>query len=334
MSDLLIGALGVLLATNQPAALSNLVVEKTGIPLALAQPDDPVSQELRRIMEADDAAQDEVQRWLDEAEQAADPLTAPSKLGLQARITRRFDEVKALYEDFLKRHPDHARGHLAYGSFLNDLGQEQEAIGRWEKSRELDPANPAVWNNLANVYAHIGPVEKSFPYYEEATRLNPHEPIYWHNFGTLTFMFRRDATNYFKTDEQGVFQRAFAMYQRAIDLEPANFQLLTDVAQTYYGVKLPAGTPEEIRAAELRLADTALGAWTNTLALAPTAEDREGIYLHMARWNLRAGRLDAVRTHLAAVTNEVHQVVKQRLVRNLTERSGPADSETSRAKDQ
>ncbi len=322
MSDLLIGALGVLLSTNQPAALSNLVVAKTGLVLPVVNTNNPVEMELRRIMEADDAAQEEVQKWLDEGDRPADPLTAPSPLALKARVSKRFDEVKALYDEFLRRHPDSGKGFLAYGSFLNDIGDEAGAIERWEKSRELDPKNPASWNNLANSYAHVGPVEKSFPYYDEALRLNPNEPIYWHNFGTLTFLFRVDATNYFKTDEQGVFRKALEMYQQAIRLDPVNFNLLTDVAQTYYGVKPPpAKNSEEARQAELKLMHTALGAWTNALAQAASDEDREGVYLHMARWRLRAGQFEEAKARLAAVTNEVHQPMRQRLERNLAERA-------------
>jgi tetratricopeptide (TPR) repeat protein len=329
VSDLLIGALGVLLSTNQPAALSNLVAEKTGFVLSAANPNSPVEQELRQVLAADDAAQAEVEKWLEPTAAPADPLLAPSPMALKARMSRRFDEVKALYESFLLRHPEHARGHLAYGSFLNDIGDEEGAVRRWEKSRELDPKNPAAWNNLANSYAHLGPVEKSFSYYEEALKLNPGEPIYWHNFGTLTFLYRTDATNYFKTDEQGVFRKALDMYQHAISLDPLNFNLLTDVAQTYYGVKPePAASAAGKRQAELKLLHTALGAWTNALTQAPSDEDREGVYLHLARWHLRVGQFAEAQSHLTAVTNEVHQVMRQRLERNLAERlaSKPAES--------
>ncbi|MBN8249592.1 MAG: hypothetical protein J0L84_19400, partial [Verrucomicrobia bacterium] len=176
-------------------------------------------------------------------------------------------------------------------------------------------------NNLANVYAHIGPVEKSFPYYEEAIRLNPNEPVYLHNFGTLVFMFRRDATNHFRCDEQTVFNKAFDLYQKAIALDPHNFQLAADVAQTYYGWRLPTGgTAEERRSAERNLQDTALRAWTNALAIAPTEAEREGVALHFARWNLRAGRYAEARTNLAGITNEMHAVVRDRLLRSLAER--------------
>ena len=60
MSDLTIGLLSALLATNQPQAVSNLVQEHTGISVPLANANDPAEQELRNLMIADDAALDEV----------------------------------------------------------------------------------------------------------------------------------------------------------------------------------------------------------------------------------------------------------------------------------
>jgi tetratricopeptide (TPR) repeat protein len=288
---------------------------------------DPVELELRAIMKEDDAAQEDIERMVTEAEAPRDAVLASPPVTLSARIRQRGAPVRERYDRFLRDHPKHARARLAYGSFLNDLGEEEEAIEQWEKSRSLDPSEPAAWNNLANVYAHLGPVAKSFPYYEEALRLKPDEPVYLHNFGTLVFMFRKDATNFFKCDEQTVFNKAFELYRKAIALDPQNFQLAADVAQTYYGWRLPAdGTPAENQEAELKLQDTALRAWTNALAIAPSDAEREGVQLHFARWNLRGGHFDFARTNLASITNEVHQVVRNRLLKNVTERETEASN--------
>jgi len=329
MSDALTAALTLLLATNRPAAASNLVASALPLPAAVvtatagAAPatNDPVELELRGILAEDEAALQDIERILDEPVPPPDASLPKQPITAAARARERAEPVRRRYERFIGDHPRHARARLAYGSFLNELGEEAEAIAQWERARSLDPAEPAAWNNLANVYAHVGPVEKSFPYYEEAIRLKPDEPVYLHNFGTLVFMFRRDATNYFRCDEQAVFTRAFELYQKAIALDPQNFQLAADVAQTYYGWRLPAdGTAEERQAAERRLQDTALRSWTNALAIAPTDSDREGVALHFARWNLRAGRYADARTNLAGITNEIHAIVRDRLLRQLAER--------------
>ncbi len=66
MSDLLIGALSALLATNPPAAFSNLIHARTGIAVPVTDPNDPVEKEYRRVMEMDDDAESEVDRWIKE----------------------------------------------------------------------------------------------------------------------------------------------------------------------------------------------------------------------------------------------------------------------------
>ena len=112
----------------------------------------------RAIMDADDAAQEEISKWVDETEDPKDPLLAPHPLTLRGRMLQRVEPVKERYQQFLRDHPKNSKGEMAYGSFLNDLGEEDEAVAHWERARELDPKDPAAWNNLANVYAHHGPV--------------------------------------------------------------------------------------------------------------------------------------------------------------------------------
>jgi hypothetical protein len=64
VSNLLAGLLGALVATNQPAAISNLVEHTTGISINVPNPNDPVARELRQVMEQDDEAAEEVDRWI------------------------------------------------------------------------------------------------------------------------------------------------------------------------------------------------------------------------------------------------------------------------------
>src|SRR2546429_1502887 len=166
MSSLLIGLLGALVATNQPAALSNFVAQTTGALVNAPEPNDPVEKEYKKLLEQDDAAQEEVDKWIrDEAAFREQGAGLPGAT-LRARVEQRLKPVREAYEDFLRRHPEHARAHLAYGSFLHDTHDEEGGVEHWEKARELDPKNPAVWNNLANHYGHRSPVDR------KSTRLN------------------------------------------------------------------------------------------------------------------------------------------------------------------
>jgi tetratricopeptide (TPR) repeat protein len=309
---LLIGLLGALVAATRLTAATNLVAGTTNpAPVTVPDANDPVEKEYKKLMEDDDAAQAEVDEWIKDNQEAAAKGAGVPNADLQRRIRERFDPIRKAYDDFVTRHPDHARARVAYGSFLGDLQDEDGAREQWEKALALNSKDPAAYNNLANLYGHTGPVKKAFEYYAKAIELNPQEPIYYHNFGTTVYLFRKDAMEFYHITEQQVYDKALELYSKALKLDPRNFPLASDVAQTYYGIK------------PLRTED-ALKAWTNTLALAHDEIEREGVYLHLARIKLAAERFAEARAHLTVVTNDMYDVLKKRLTRNLDEQERKA----------
>ena len=313
--SLLTHLLSVFVATNPPAlAVSNEIQQATGISVTVPDATDPVAQELDKLMIADDDAQAEVDKWIRDNSDFYKEGAGVPNADLNKRIRERFASVRKGYADFLQRHPDSAHGYLAYGSFLNDLGEEDAACEQYEKSRQLDPKNPAAWNNLANYYGEFSPVTNAFAYYTKAIELNPAEPVYYQNFATTVYLFRKDAREFYGINEQQVFDKALALYLQAMKLAPDNFPLATDYAQSYYGIK------------PLRTND-ALVAWTNTLAIARDEVEREGVYLHLARIKMSIGQFDEARAHLATVTNGALADLKKRLDRSLIDHEHPPTSD-------
>lgn len=299
------------MATNPPAALNRLAEEATGVSIQAAVED---KGEYERLLELDDQAQTDADQWIQENRKAREKGEGVPAEVLNARIDRRFNEVRAAYESFMAKHPKEVRARLAYGSFLNDIGEEEEGVAQWEKAREMDPSNPAAWNNLANYYGHRGPVKKAFEFYEKAMQLDPKEPVYVHNLAITTYLFRKDAREYYRCSEEEVFNRALALYRKAIGLDPKNFLLASDYAQSYYGIK------------PLR-AEDALAAWNYALKLATDELAREGVYLHLARVELNSGRFKAAQAHLNLVKDDRLDVLKDRLQKNLDQKRTAAQGE-------
>ena len=308
MSDLTIGLLSALLATNQPQAVSNLVQQHTGVSLPIVDVNDPAEQGLRNLMIGDDAAMDEVNDWISTNNIAR--TNTPAIAELNQRIHARFDVMKHGYDSFLRNHPDSARGFLAYGSFLNDIGDEDGAKVQYENSKQLDPKNPAVWNQLANYFGEHGELTNAFADYTEAIRLDPAEPVYYQNFATTVYLYRKDAREFYGINEQQVFDKALGLYQQAMKLAPQNLVLAVDYAESYYGIK------------PLRTND-ALVAWTNALNIAKDDNEREGVLLHLARVKTAAGFYDEAQAHLDAVTNAAFLDLKNRLARSLADHKNP-----------
>jgi len=304
--NLLIGLLGVLASTNQPVAATNLVVQTTGVEVPSSGTNAAVEKEYQKLVDDDEAAQAEVDKWITENREFAAKGAAAPNAELNRRIRERFQPIRKGYEDFIARHPNHAKARVAFASFLGDIGDEDEEQTQLEKALELNQKDPAIYNNLANIYGHHGPVKTAFEYYQKAIELNPLEPVYYHNFGTTVFLFRVDAKEYYGITEQQVFDKALALYEKAMKFDPTNFPLASDVAQTYYGIK-PNRTEDALRS------------WTNALNIAHDELEREGVFVHFARIKLHDGRFAEAHAHLNAITNPVYADVKNRLTRNLAD---------------
>jgi tetratricopeptide (TPR) repeat protein len=301
-----------LLVLSGPCSAALQAISRTntaGLPERVAE--DPLEAEYQKLLERDDQAQEEVDQWIKDDLASREERAGQPSVNLRARVLQRLVPVRKSYEEFLKRHPGHTRTRLAYGSFLMDLDEEDEAVKQMEKAREIDPKNPAAWNNLANHYGHRGPVTNAFEYYAKAIELNPNEPVYYQNLATTVFLFRVDATNFYRCTEQQVFDRSLKLYRKALRLAPTNFLFASDYAMTFYGIR-PARN------------DDALAAWEAALKIAPNSQEREGVHLHLARVQLNAGRLDEARQHLDQVSDPIYNDLKKRLRRNLEEKLNPA----------
>lgn len=298
VNSLFVGLLGALLSTNQPQSVSNLIQQKTGVALTIPDPNDPAQKELDRLMAEDDTAMAQVNKWISDNMAFAEKGGGESRAELNARIMARLNAVRKQYDEFLNRYPDFAPGRLAYASFLEDIGDDEAARVQNEKAIQLDPKNPAAWNNMANYFAENGPITNAFFDLDKAIELDPNEPVYYQNLGVMVYLYRPDAENFYHINEQQVFDKSIALYRKAMKLDPDNFSLATDYAEGYYGIR-----PLRVGAA--------LEAWTNTLQIAHNEAERESVYIHLARVKMLAGRFAEARAQLNAVTNAQFETMKK-----------------------
>ncbi len=322
MSDLLAGLLAALAATNTPLAVSNLVKEKTGVSLPVTNPNDPATREYRRILEDDDAAVAEINRWREEQAQNAGGADVVTTGLLNNRIRQRAEPVRKAYGHFLENHPRHTEARVALAAFLEEIGEEEAAGDQLKKAVDLDATSPVALNNLANHYGHFGGVTNAFALYERAIRLAPSEPLYRENLATTVFLFRRDAMQHYRITEPEVFSRAIGLYREALALDPENFDRAVELAKTFYGVRLPPIADSATkRDAEVKLGEAALAAWEQARKIAGNDAEREGIRLHFARWQINLGRFDEARQNLNAVTNGTFASGKATLLKKLESRA-------------
>ncbi len=270
---------------------------------------DPTEQAYQQLLALDDEALTKIDEWIRDS-QRPDATDAES-IAIMGKVRAEIRPVREAYDEFIKEHPEHARARLTYASFLTDIGEEQTALAHLIKATELDPNLPAAWNNLANYYGHYGDVKKAFVHYEKAIAIKPDESIYYHNFGTTVFLFRKDVKEHYKITEEEVFDKALALYKQAQGLDPQNFDLAEDIAQTYYGIRTKDAPTRMARPQE------ALKAWRYAEGIAPSEFEKQGVYIHLARVYIDLRDLQKAEEQLRKITLPVYQELRDRIARRV-----------------
>lgn len=268
-------------------------------------------QQYQRLLELDDDALQKIDEWI-RSSQRPNALETET-IVLTGKINRAVQPVKEAYKTFLSAHPNHAQAQLTFASFLSDIGEEQSALPHLKKAVEINPRLPAAWNNLANYYGHNGNVKKAFACYEKAIALNPQEPLYYHNFGAVVFLFRNDAKEYYQLTNTEVFDKALSLYKKALKLDPKNFDLAEDIAQTYYGIKTSNQPSKMARPQE------ALDAWQYAASLAPSEFEKQGVRIHLARVYLEMENSEQAKGELNQVTLPIYQTLKEQVGKHILE---------------
>ncbi len=272
---------------------------------------EPAEQHYQRLLELDDTILQKISEWI-RASQRADALETET-IALAGKINRAVQPVKEAYETFLSAHPNHAQARLTFASFLSDIGEEQAALPHLQKAVEINPHLPAAWNNLANYYGQNGNGKEAFACYEKAIALNSKEPLYYHNFGAVVFLFRNDAREYYHLTNTEVFDKTLSLYKKALELDPKNFDLAEDIAQTYYGIKTSDQPSKMAHPQE------ALDAWQYAASLAPSDFEKQGVRIHLARIYLEMENSEQARRELNQVTLPVYQTLKEQVGKHILE---------------
>ncbi len=303
MTNLLSLFLGAVLATNPVEAASNVLTGKAvSAPPGVAI--DPVEEAYQKILEFDDSSDTDIEKWIADAAKFAEAGAGADSATLKAKVEQRIADVDKAYKNFIDQHPNHARARIAYGSYLNDNHDEPGAVKQWEEAKRIDPKLPAAWNNLANYYGHRGPVTNAFAHYQKAMQLMPNEAVYPWNYATTIYLFRKDAMEFFSISESEVFERSLGLYRLAIKLDPTNFILRSDYANSFYGTK-----PQRF--------EEGFTAWKEALGIARDDVEREGVQIHLARCKLSIGQYDEAGRHLNLATNRMYADMRDRLRRRI-----------------
>jgi Tfp pilus assembly protein PilF len=133
------------------------------------------------------------------------------------------------------------------------------------------------WSAMAETYLVDGSCEGAFTCYEDCIAEGTADAAILYEFGELLLCSQEAAKEFYGEDTQQIFDRAFLLFRRALEADPMNWELAANIARNHNVVQL--WRPEE-----------AFEAWERALSLSTTEDQREEVWLNLARAQFRAGR--------------------------------------------
>lgn len=256
------------------------------------------------LRQRDAEAREDFGRWLRDTEARDEHMDDRSPNFLSARMEHRINTVSAAFTEFLARYPEHSEATALQAAFREDMATNLEAIRRWEEERSELPDSPAPWNRLAHHLTHVGRIVDAFACFEKSLELAPREADYFFDYATALLLYRNEATSHYKLTESELFDRVLITYRRGMKLQPDDYQLAADYANTFYMIR-PARPAE------------GLSAWEGALKLATTESQRDEVRLHLARYSITSGKLGIARLYLDQVRDSQFDPVKASLLRRI-----------------
>ncbi|MBI3448717.1 MAG: tetratricopeptide repeat protein [Acidobacteria bacterium] len=107
----------------------------------------------------------------------------------------------------LETEPNNPALHNNLGNLYVQRNWMDEAIDEYRKAIDIDGESATAWNNLGTAYHKLGKLSASKSAFERATRIDPRYALAWYGIGTIF-------------DEQGDYDRAVDMYLKAVSLKP------------------------------------------------------------------------------------------------------------------
>jgi len=127
--------------------------------------------------------------------------------------------AETIYLDLLTRSPNNWRVYFGYGYFLTRVGRHEEAIENYKKVLNFLPDNTSAINNIAVGYTYLGDYESAASMFELAASIEPDIGVFT-NIGSMYY-------------SGGEFKKAVVAYEKALKLDPDNYQLMSYLADAY-----------------------------------------------------------------------------------------------------
>jgi tetratricopeptide (TPR) repeat protein len=168
-----------------------------------------------------------------------------------------------------------------YGVVLYfDLGRPDEALMLWNKAMALDEKLPDPVNELMIHHFHSGDYDNGWRMLEKVQKLAPNSADVLFNIAQIYFTYHDQACKRYKWKPERVYKEAMKLTKKATEIEPNDFELLQDYANSFNAAENFQVEADWNESAEY---------WKKARQFAPDAHSVYFTWLNEARSAIRAG---------------------------------------------
>ena len=138
------------------------------------------------------------------------------------------------YDELIRRFPNEAEPHVAFGEYLTDLGANEKAFVQWTSALKIDPERHDVLAAQADLLLQTGQIVAAADALEKAVRLAPTNADYFFSLAHIYTMFRRDLIASRLSTEDALIARGTDYFRQAAELAPDNLRYAQAYAEAFY----------------------------------------------------------------------------------------------------
>ena len=136
-------------------------------------------------------------------------VDAHNNLGIIFQALGEFHKARNCYEKAIQIRPDAYAAYYNLGLVFKEFGEFQKAVDCYQKSIQIQPNHADTHNNLGLVFKELGEHQKAISCYEKAIEIDPNYAGAYDNLGNILVVLKR-------------FNEAIKIYQQALRLKPGD----------------------------------------------------------------------------------------------------------------
>ena len=149
-------------------------------------------------------------------------------------LSRKAQDLVALYEAHLSENPNDTNALILYGKFLNRVGQENHAISFFLKADSINPKIAVVKQQIGNFLVEKNKPLEALPFFTETIKINPSVADYHFHLGNFLVLFQQELTDSKILGMKSIESFAHDCFGQAAQKKPSSFEYRLRYAQSFF----------------------------------------------------------------------------------------------------